>query len=306
VSEAAGGWGRAIACHDGGVTVPGYPWAAPPAAPPSPPAPPRRWWLIGTVAAWALILGIVAIWSAAHDPPTVPEQRTVAEALPVLQRATGAVLAAAAGPGRAVVLGRTKLADGCRITPVRDGVEATRDVTMYVQAGQARPALDAVAKGLPAGYRARVARIGSGARVGLQADAGSYVAVYADTLANAQVVTVEVATGCRPPAGTALDLGEPQTGAPPIGFTAALRALGVAGETTTTAVRCPGGGVAATYTVERGSAPADVGRSLQPALGGATVVRADPDGWAYRTGSDSVVVLRDGTALHVSATTPCR
>jgi hypothetical protein len=282
-----------------GVTVPGYPWAAPPTAPPR-----RRWWLIGTVAAWALVLGLVAIWSAVHDPPTVPEQRTIAEALPVLQQATGAVLAAATGPGRAVALGTTKLAGGCRITPVRDGVEATRDVTMYVPAGQARPALDAVAKGLPAGYRARVA--GTGTRVGLHGDAGSYVAIDADTLANAQVVTLGVSTGCRPAAATALDVAEPPTGAPPIAFTAALRALGVAGETTATAVRCPDGGAAATYTVERRWIAADLGRSLQPALGGATVVRADPDGWAYRTGSDSVVVLRDGTSLHVSATTPCR
>ena len=283
------------------VTEPGYPWAAPPAAPPR-----RRWWLIGVVAAWALVLGLVAIWSAAHDPPTVPQQRTIAEALPVLQQATGAVLAAATGPGRAVVLGKTKLADGCRITPVRDGVEATRDVTMYVPVGQARQVLDSVAKGLPSGYRARVAGAASGARVGLHADAGSYVAIDADTLANAQVVTLEVSTGCRPAAGTALDLAEPRTGAPPIAYTAALRALGVDGETTATAVACPDGGAAATYTVERRWTPADLGRSLQPALGGATVVRADPDGWAYRSGPDSVVVLRDGTTLHVSATTPCR
>jgi hypothetical protein len=103
-----------------------------------------------------------------------------------------------------------------------------------------------------------------------------------------------------------LDLAEPPTGAPPIAFTTALRALGVAGETTATAVRCPDGGTAATYTVERRWTAADLGRSLQPALGGATVVRADPDVWAYRTGPDSVVVLRDGTTLHISATTPCR
>jgi hypothetical protein len=39
--------------------------------------------------------------------------------------------------------------------------------------------------------------------------------------------------------------------------------------------------------------------------GGATVVRADPDGWAYRTGNDSVVVVADGPRLRVSATTAC-
>lgn len=285
------------------VTVPGYQLAAPPVAPPRPR---RRWWLVGTVVVWALILGVIAIWSAAHDPPTVPEQRTIAEALPVLQQATGAMLAAADGPGRAVVLGDTKLADGCRITPLRTGVEATRAVTMYVPAGQARQALDAVAKGLPIGYRPRVARAGKGSRVGLHADAGSYVGIDADTLADAQMVTLEASTGCRPAASTTLDLANPQAGDPPVAFTAALRALGVAGVTTVTAVRCPDGRTAATYTVDRRWSPADLGRSLEPALGGATVVRADPDSWAYRTGADSVVVVQDGSALHLSATTPCR
>jgi hypothetical protein len=283
------------------VTVPGYSWGAPPAAPPR-----RRWTPIAAVAGWAALLGLLAIWSAVHDPPTVPEQRTIAQALPVLQQATGAVLAAASGPGRAVVLGRTELSDGCRITPVRTGVEGTRVVTMYVPADQARQALDAVARGLPASYGAAVARAGKGARVALHADAGSYVAIDADTLATSQVVALEVSTGCRPPARTVLDLADPPAGAPPVAYTSALRALGVAGETTVTAVSCPTGGTAATYTVERRSSPMDLGRSLQPALGGATVVRADPDGWAYRTGSDSVVVLRDGSTLHLSTTTPCR
>jgi hypothetical protein len=282
------------------VTVPGYSWGAPPAAPPR-----RRWKQTAAIVVWAALLGVLAIWSSAHDPPTVPEQRNIAQAMPVLQQATGAVLAAASGPGRAVVLGKTKLSDGCRITPVRTGVEATRDVTMYVQADQARQGLDAVARGLPASYGAGVARAGKGARVALHADAGSYVAIDADTLATSQVVTLEVSTGCRPAATTVLDLADPPAGGPPLAYTSALRALGVAGETTVTAVRCPAGGTAATYTVERRSSPIDLSRSLEPALGGATVVRADPDGWAYRTGSDSVVVLRDGSTLHLSATTPC-
>jgi hypothetical protein len=84
-----------------------------------------------------------------------------------------------------------------------------------------------------------------------------------------------------------------------------LRALGVDGETTATAVACPDGGAAATYTVERRWTPADLGRSLQPALGGCDGGARRSDGWAYRSGSDSVV-LRDGSTLHVSATTPCR
>jgi hypothetical protein len=285
------------------VTVPGYSSAAPPTVPSRRS---RRRWLVGGAAAWILILGVLAVWSAEHDPPTVPEQRTIAEALPVLQQATGAILVAASDPSRAVLLGRTQLRSGCRITPLRSGVEATREVTVYVQAGQARQALDAVAHGLPAGYRAHVAGAAKGARVGLHADAGSYVAVDADTLSNAQVITLEASTGCRPAAGTVLDMADPRAGDPPVSFTAALRAFGIVGEPTVNAVRCPDGGTAATYTVDRRSPDADVGRSLAPVLGGATVVRADPAGWAYRTGSDSVVAVRDGANLRLSATTACR
>jgi hypothetical protein len=285
------------------VTVPGYSLAAPPTVPPR-----RRGrrGLVAAVVAWILILGGLAVWSAEHDPPTVPEQRNIAEALPVLQQATGAVLVAASDPSRAVLLGRTQLTSGCRITPLRTGVEATREVTVYVQAGQARQALDAVANRLPASYRAHVAGAAKGTRIGLHADAGSYVAVDADSLANAQVITLETSTGCRPAAGTVLDMADPRAGDPPVAFTAALRAFGIAGEPNVTAVRCPDGGTAATYTVDRRSPGADVGRGVAPVLGGATVVRADPDGWAYRTGPDSVVVVRDGASLRLSATTSCR
>jgi hypothetical protein len=286
--------------------LPAYPYAAPPVGPP--PRQKRRWWLVGIVVAWALVLGGLAVWSTRNDPPTVPEQRDIAEALPVLERAAGAMLAAAEGPGRAVVLGELRFAHGCRITPVRHGVEATRDVTVYVQADQARRSLDAVAEGLPPAYKARVAQARAGSRIGLHADAGSYVAIDADTLADAQVLTLEASTGCRPTAGTTLDSADPQAGNPPPALAEVLRALGAAGERSPAvrAVVCPGGGVASTYTVDGVPRPKDLGRSLEPVTGGATVVRADPDGWAYRTGNDSIVVTASATTLHIAATTPCR
>jgi hypothetical protein len=52
-------------------------------------------------------------------------------------------------------------------------------------------------------------------------------------------------------------------------------------------------------------APADLGRGLQDVVQGATVVRAEAAGWAYHTGTDSIVVVKDGSLLRVSATTPC-
>jgi hypothetical protein len=283
------------------VSVPGYPYAAPPFGPP--PRGKRRWWLVAVVVAWVVVLAGLGLWAVRHDPPTVPEQRNIAEALPVLERATGAMLAAAQGPGRAVVLGELQVERGCRITPVRSGAEAVRDVTLYVPADQAGTALDEVAKGLPAEYRAHVATRAS--RVGLHADAGAYVAIDADSLADAQVLTLEASTGCRPDAAIAAESAGPPAGDPPPALTAVLRALGGAGEPTVSAVGCPGGGTAATYTVDGVRPVRDLGSTLSSVTDGATVVRADPSGWAYRTGTDSIVVTAQADALRVTATTAC-
>jgi hypothetical protein len=236
----------------------------------------------------------------------VPDQRDIAQALPILQRATGAMLAAAQGPDRAVVLGDLQLDRGCRITPIRDGVEATRVITVHVQAGQARAALEAIAAALPADYRPDVAQSDRGTRVGLRADAGGYVGIDADTLAGSQVFTLEASTACRPAAP--INPSDPAPAAEPAVLPAALRALGArtARPPTVRTVACPGGGSASTYVVDNVAAPRDLGAALQPAIDGATVVRSDPRSWAYVLGGESVVVTEDGGRLQVSATTPCR
>jgi hypothetical protein len=255
------------------------------------------------VVAWATVLAALGFWAVRHDPPTVPEQRSIAQALPTLQRATGAVLAAAQGPGRVVVLNPVRLDAGCRITPVRSGVEGIRDVTVYVPAGRATTVLEAVARALPRAYRADVAT--KGARAGLHADAGSYVGIDADTLTDAQMFTLEASTGCRPPAAVGAASAEPEPGDPPAALTAVLHALDGSGEPAVTAVACPDGRTAAAYSVDRVPRTADLGRSLEPVISGAAVVRGDPDGWAYRTGTDSIVVTVLATGLRVTATTAC-
>jgi hypothetical protein len=285
------------------VSSPGYPYLAPPVAPP--PRRKRRWWLVGIVVGWAIILTVLGLWSVRHDPPTVPEQRNIAQALPVLDRATGEMLAAAQGPGRAVTIGDVQFDRGCRLTPVRAGVEATRDVTIFVAADQAASALEAVAKGLPADYQVHVARGSDATRVALHADAGSYVAIDADTLADAQVVTLEASTGCRPTAATTGETAQPQAGDPPAVLTEVLKALGGSGEPAVTAVACPAGGTAATYTVDGVARVPDLGHSLEPMTAGATVVGADPDGWALRIGPNSIVVTALPTALRVAVTSSC-
>ena len=265
----------------------------------------RRRWLTALVAAWVVVIAVLSWWSVGHDPPTVPEQRSIADALPVLQRATGALMAAAAGDDRAVKLGALRVRRDCRVTPVRDGIEATREVTLYVAADRALPALEEIAAGLPADFRAEAGDSSGGRRVGLHADAGGFVSIDAGEDAGTQVIRIEVRTGCRPlAAGVDLDPDDQPATAPPA-LARALAAVGGSGAARMREVACPDGGTARTYTVDGVAVPRDLGRSLQPVVAGHTVLRAKPEGWAYLAGSESLVVERIGDALRLSATTPC-
>ncbi len=284
------------------VSAPGYPYVAPP-----PVRPRRRWTAVG-VAAWVVALAGLAFWSVRHSPPTVPDQRSIAQALPVLQRAAGVMAAAADGPDRVIVLGPLRLTPGCRITPVRHGVEGARAVTVYVQADGAKKALDEIAAALPKDYRAEVRSSNAGRLFELDADAGGYVVVDARAPASAQSFTLEASTGCRPAADTAGVAPDPVPAGPPAALTAALRVLATTTDPVipqTVAVACPSG-TAGTYRVDNLAAHGDLGQALQPVLGGATVIRSDPDSWAYRVGGDSLVATEDGGRITVTATTACR
>jgi hypothetical protein len=283
------------------VTVPGYF-----SSPPESPVRKRRWWLVGLVVVWILVVAGLGFRSVRNDPPTVPEQRDIAQALPVLERATGALLAAAtAGTDRAVVLGELRARD-CNITPLRPGVEATRNVTIYVAADRALKVLEEIAAGLPDDYRAEAADSSGGRRIGLHADAGGFIAIDAAADSGAQVVPLRASTGCRPTAeGAALSPADATATSAPASLTTALRALGGSGPAKLREIACPDGGVGRTYTVDGVRAPEDLGRSLQGVIQGAIVVRAEPAGWAYHTGADSVVIVKDGSTLRVNATTAC-
>ena len=287
------------------VTVAGYHPAPPP---PAEPRPRRRWWLTAIVVAWALGLTGLAVWSVRNDPPTVPEQRDIAEALPVLQRATGFTLAAAEAPDRVVTLGALAFDRDCALTPVREGVEASREITVRVQAGQVPGALQDIARALPAGWAATARNNEARTRYGLRADAGEFVGVDTTTDADATAFTLLVSTGCRPLAdGVDLDpVAGPATEVPPA-FTTALRALAATAEqATSTEVTCPSGGPARTVTVDDLTAPADLGRALRDAVAGAVVVQNEPHAWAYRAGDVSVVVSDSEGRAQVTATTACR
>lgn len=314
------------------VTEPGS--SLPPPASPSGPGRRRRL-LTGVVAAWIVVLAGLALWSVRHDPATVPEQRDINQVLPELQRAVGVVFGAAGGPGRAVVLGDLKIAQDCRVTPVRRGVVATRDVSVYVRTGAARADVEAIAAALPASYRVDVSLGRGGTRFALHADAGNFIGIDTSADVGSRVLTLRASSECRPFGATAIDRADPVAGPAPAALKAVLTALGAGtpspagasaqpsvgpgataatpsaaagtgpGLETVQAVACTGGGTAGTYAVDGLVAPEDLGRSLREVVSGAAVIQSDPTGWAYRTGNDSVVVEAGNGRLRVSASTSC-
>ncbi|GIE20938.1 hypothetical protein Ahu01nite_040400 [Winogradskya humida] len=269
----------------------------------------RRWWLVALVAAWGVVLAGGVVWSVRNDPPTVAEQRDIGDALPLVERVTGAVLAAADGPDRTVELGALRFDRGCSLTPVRGGVEASRDVVVRVRDDQAAGVLESIAEGLPAGYGAGVRHNAASTRFALHADAGEFVGVDSEVADTSRAVTVTVSTGCRPlsegvdyaPAPVVPPLGEV-----PDAFLDALSALQGERVYSGVEVACPDGRVARTFVADDVKGPADLGRALRDVTGGAVVVRADAGEWAYRVGEVSVVVTEGDGVARVAATISCR
>ncbi|MEH0842644.1 hypothetical protein V6U81_09665 [Micromonospora sp. CPCC 205711] len=272
---------------------------APPSGPPEP-APKRPWlrWLLAVTVAWGLLLAGLTWWSVRHDPPTVREQRTLAQAVPVLNRAMGQ-LVTAVGDGAWALTPET-VERGCRVTPMADGVSLSRGLDVLVPAGGERALLERVADRLPAGWRAGVRTSTDGPR--LRADAGEFVAVEGRVVSGGRV-RLSADTGCR---RADVEIGTLLPGYPgEQALDEALRALArsATGPTERAGATCPGGGAARTVTVPAGPAPVSLA-ALRPLAAGAPVVDT-PEVYAYRRGP--VVVLADATGeqLRLSASTGC-
>ena len=279
----------------------------------------RRQWVRGALVAWALVLTAAVFWSVRNDPPTVPEQRDAGQALPALRAAAGAVVEAAQEERWVLRLGELR-ANECSITPVRDGLEISRDVTLYVPEGEAREALDSVAAGLPSAFGAGVVATRGATRLSFYADAGEFVGVEATANSADRVLTLRIFSGCRP-ASDGLVLSDPPAGSVPAELATTLGAInagrdmsgggadgtggsGRAGEIRSLAAACPSGGTAAAFTADAGPGDPDSGPLGVP--DGTTPVWSEPGGWAYRTGSESVVVIADGGRFRATVTTGCR
>lgn len=284
-----------------GAVQAGY---APPTGPDQP-APGRRRlrWLLAATVAWAVLLAVLAWVSVRDDPPTVREQRNLAEAGPVVDRAVGELLAAA-GDGVAAWLRPDVLRRGCRVTPFSDGAALTRGVEVLLPDDDVRGLLQRVADRLPAGWRAGV-RVGGQGPV-LRADAGEFVAVEGRTTGPGRV-RFTADTGCRPlgdgyRAPTAA--GGPEADA----ATELLRGFGGAeGPVEVSAAPCPGGATARTATAvsapDRPDLPTLPG-TLAQLSDGAQHIRATPELYAYRS-SRSVVAERVDGRVRLTVATIC-
>jgi len=271
----------------------------------TPQPPKRRRWLVGVVFGWMAVVVVVGTWSVWHSPPTVPEQRDIAQAVPELQRAAGVAFAAADGDGRVVVLGELELIGDCRITPLRHGFVAARDLTVYVREGDARAMLDAIAGALPEAYRAEVSESRGGTRLGMHADAGNFIGIDTALDATAKAITLRLTSGCRPGPVSAVDQRDPVTAAEPAELNTVLAAFGAKEPAPQVrALACPDGGVAASYAVQV-PPPADLAARMRAVSAGATIVRSDDAAWAYRKNGVSVVVVPDGEGVRVSVGTGC-
>jgi hypothetical protein len=273
-------------------------------APPPDTGPGRRRWLRIVAGVWAAVLLAAVFWSVRTDPPTVPEQRDIAKALAGLRGASGAVVAAAQDERWALSLGELRFED-CSITPAWDGRAASREVRLYVPEGDARAALDTIADGLPADYSAGVLASRGATRLSLFADAGEHVGIEAEAHASDQVLTVRVFTGCRPDVA-GLDSADPAAGPVPdlLRSTVAGIAGGSGEDIMSRAVVCPDGGTLSAFVADAGPAVHDSGPRGLP--DGTTPLWTDASGWAYRMGSESVVITTDRDRFRATVTTACR
>jgi len=286
------------------------------AGPPADGATPRRWrrWLPLAVGIWAVALVGLAVASTRWDDPTVREQHGIELAAPIVDRVTGEI-AAAAGPSAVVVVAEPELAEGCRITPFRDGAELTRRLTVYTGADGGPALLGQIAGRLPDRYEPRLRLDPSrGGGSVLRADAGQFIGIRGE-VRRPGVVALAVTTGCRPLPATA-------TSAPAYPWSPAdeepARLLDVLGaidvrEEPATLLSCPDGGALRTaVAIGHGAAEpvADLLREasggLREASGGRPTVLVDlPPVFAYRDGATGVVVEADGGEIRVTATTDC-
>jgi hypothetical protein len=264
--------------------------------------PSRRLWLGTAVAVWAVLLVVLAVWSAQHGRPTVREQTTIVQALPVLDRAIAAVVTAASGDEVVATVagyGRTRAA--CAAGN-RDGEAYSRIAVLYTRPGTEGALVDRIAKALPRSYKVGVRH--GGDLHGLRGDAGFYVKLVGTTVAPGEL-RFSADTQCRVVGGD-VPGDPPAADAPEALRRAAEAAVGRVGavpaERKAFRMSCPDGGTA--WTVEVRAGGATVLDGARPDTATEIITREQVA--AFRDGDTGVALrLRDG-GLVALAGSGCR
>jgi hypothetical protein len=310
--------GCAASWHDGTVTIgPAAPvdGAVAYGYPPPQPKPTKRRWLVIAAAGWVVLLLVIATYAALHGRPTVREQTTIGQALPVLDRVVAEVVTVGTAAGAVPVIeGYVRTEADCFVTAARSGERYERSAVLYAPEGREDAVLDAVVAGLPAGYRINVRRGDS--LHSITGDAGFFVRLAGGVTGTGRL-QFTADSQCRAHGGSVPDPPAASIGpAGPAGPAGQLRAsadavftalqLAVV-EMQTQQVACPHGGTL--WTVELRGAPGRAPASLVAALrSGAlpgVVVLARPEVYAVRSNPVAVVAtVRDGL-LVVDASTGC-
>ena len=100
-----------------------------------------------------MLLVVAAVVSVRRDAPTVREQRNLAQAVPVVDRATEDLITAA-GPDVVVELAGRRVKEGCRLTLLRSGGDLESRIVLRTSAADGAGLLERIADRLPASYRA--------------------------------------------------------------------------------------------------------------------------------------------------------
>ncbi len=266
-----------------------------------------RTWLIAGVVVWVVVLAAGIGWAVSRGEPTGRDQTTVAQALPVVDRAVAEIVGAATMDGNAVaaISGFDRVGD-CRVTVLRRGERYQRTVTVVVTPGTEEALIERVGARLPQAYGVHVARSR------LVADAGFWVQVTGSVISKGQVRFVADTGACREtgqlPADAVNDAvhDEGASAAGRAEITKVLARLSLtAASWRTHQASCPDG--AALTTVEAVSADGiEPGAFDQLLTGQGKVVVATPDAFAYSAGTNAVAVRHDADHVVITATRGCR
>jgi len=248
-------------------------------------------WFGTAVAAWAVLLVVLAVWSAEHGRPTVREQTTIVEALPVLDRALSAVVTAASADDVVATVGRYVRTRAECTAGNRTGEAYSRNVVLYTRPGTEGALVDRIANGLPKKYKIGVRHAGD--QHGLRGDAGFYVKLVGTTVAPGEL-RFSADTQCRVVGGEVP--GDPSAADAPAALREAAEAAvgrvgAVPAERRAFKMNCPDGRAA--WTVEVSAGGATVLDGARPDAAAEIVAREKVA--AFRDGGTGVAVrLRDG------------